>query len=272
MSTLNLNQPFLNQARAFLLDMDGTFFLGDHLLPGGLDLLALLNERRLPFSFLTNNTSRGKEAYQQKLIKLGVAPADARVYTAGDATIARLKQRFPNKRVFLLGTPSLAESFSQAGIQLCESDPEVVVLGYDTTLTYSRLSAFCGFVRQGLPYLATHPDVNCPMPGGPVPDIGAMMCLIEASTGRKADEVLGKPNPGIVTALAAEWGLAAREMVMVGDRLYTDIALGQNAGVKTVLLLSGETKLDDLENSEYQPDIVVTDLAELARMLEKEQG
>lgn len=267
MSTVNINQQFLTEAKAFLLDMDGTFFLGETLLPGALELLAFLNQRELPFSFLTNNTSRSKQDYIQKLMRLGVGEQDARVYTAGDATIAYLKQNFPGTKVFLMGTPSLAESFNAAGIKLEEKDPDVLVLGYDTTLTYARLSAFCRFVRQGLPYIATHPDVNCPSPEGPIPDIGAMMRLVEASTGRKADVVVGKPNPGIVNALAQEWGLEPNEKVMVGDRLYTDIALGQTAGVKTVLVLSGETDSEDLENSEYQPDLVCENLADLIRYL-----
>ena len=263
MSTSNINQRSLNQAKAFLLDMDGTFCLGDALLPGALELLELLNRRGLPFCFLTNNTSHSKLDYIRKLRGLGVREEDARVYTAGDATIAYLNQHHSGKKVFLLGTPSLAESFCEGGIALSESDPDVVVIGYDTGLTYDRISAFCSFVRKGLPYIATHPDVNCPTPEGPVPDIGAMMSLVEASTGRKADVVIGKPNPGIVNALTKEWGLKPEELVMVGDRLYTDIALGQTAGVRTVLVLSGETRREDLANAKNQPDLVCENLTDL---------
>ena len=269
MSTSNINQHLLSEAKAFLLDMDGTFYLGDSLLPGALEFLEHLNHHGLPFSFLTNNSSRSKQDYVNKLTGLGVREGDARVFTAGDATIAYLKKHHSGSKVFLLGTPSLAESFRGSGIAISESDPDLVVIGYDTTLTYARLSAFCYFVRKGLPYIATHPDVNCPSPEGPVPDIGAMMSLVEASTGRKADVVIGKPNPGIVNALAEEWGLEPKEMVMVGDRLYTDIALGKTAGVKTVLVLSGETKREDLVNVIYQPDLVCENLAELAGYLLK---
>ncbi len=247
--------------------MDGTFFLGDTLLPGAMELLEFLNQKGMPFSFLTNNTSRSELDYIRKLRGLGVREEDARVYTAGDATIAYLKKYYPGKEVFLLGTASLAESFTAAGIELSDIDPEVVVIGYDTSLTYARLSAFCRFVRQGLPYIATHPDVNCPSPDGPVPDIGAMMSLVEASTGRKADVVIGKPNPRIVNALADEWGLDAKDLVMVGDRLYTDIALGDTAGVRTVLVLSGETRREDLENNSFKPDLVCQNLADLIRYL-----
>jgi HAD superfamily hydrolase (TIGR01450 family) len=217
----------------------------------------------LPFCFLTNNTSHSKLDYIRKLKGLGVREEDARVYTAGDATIAYLNKHHSSKKVFLLGTPSLTESFCEGGIALSESDPDVAVIGYDTSLTYDRISAFCGYVRKGLPYIATHPDVNCPTPEGPVPDIGAMMSLVEASTGRKADVVIGKPNPGIVNALTEEWGLEPEELVMVGDRLYTDIALGQTAGVRTVLVLSGETRREDLANAKNQPDLVYENLADL---------
>lgn len=267
MSTPNINQEILSSAKAFLLDMDGTFYLGERLLPGALQLLELLNQRGLPFSFLTNNTSRSKFDYIRKLKNLGVSEKDARVYTAGDATIAYLKKHHATEEVFLLGTESLAESFRESGIALSDSKPDLVVIGYDTSLTYTRLSAFCRFVRQGLPYVATHPDVNCPSSGGPLPDIGAMMSLVEASTGRKADVVIGKPNPGIVNALAEEWGLEPGDMVMVGDRLYTDIALGKTAGVQTVLVLSGETGREDLENTSYKPDLVCQNLADMIRYL-----
>ena len=250
-----------------VLDMDGTFFLGDQLLPGALELLAFLNDHEIRFSFLTNNTSRGKQDYIGKLTRLGVKMADARVYTAGDATISYLKAFYPDRRVFLMGTRSLAESFVANGIRLVEDDAEVCVLGYDTELTYARLCQFTRWVNQGLPYIATHPDINCPAPGGYVPDIGAMMALIEASTGRKADLVVGKPNPQILEQLAHQWGVPTADLVMVGDRLYTDIALGTTAGVQTVLVLSGETSRQDLVTSPYQPDVVCENLQDLITLL-----
>lgn len=254
-------------AQGFIIDMDGTFFLGDSLLPGALELLQILNQKKLPFSFLTNNTSRSKEDYQKKLVGLGVKKEDAYIFTASDATISFLKHQYAEKRVFLMGTRSLRNSFRLAGIQLVNRDPQVLVLAYDTELTYDRLAKFCTYVQSGLPYIATHGDINCPTPDGFVPDIGAIMALIEASTGRKADFVIGKPNPLIVAALAQSWGLATEELVMVGDRLYTDIALGKTAGVMTVLVLSGETGWGDLIESEYQPDFIVENLNELSELL-----
>lgn len=258
----------LRQAQGFILDMDGTFFLGERLLPGALEFLALLNRLNLPFSFLTNNTSRSRADYVTKLMGLGVKETDARVFTAGDATIRYLREHFDGKGVCLIGTRSLQEDFRAAGIRLDDQQPAVVVLGYDTELTYEKLTRLCGFVRQGLPYLATHPDVNCPTPEGPIPDIGAMMAMVEKSTGRWPDKIFGKPDRNLIEQLAGMLKLKPESLVMVGDRLYTDIALGTTAGVTTVLVLSGETKLEDLAGSAYQPDYVCENLGELGEMLE----
>lgn len=252
---------------AVILDMDGTFFLGESLLPGGLELLDWLNQHAIKFTFLTNNTSRGKPAYVSMLTGLGVRQQDARIYTAGDATIGYLKSNFPGKRVFLVGTESLRSNFVEEGIVLVEDDPDVLVLGYDTELTYQKLVDFSLYLRRGLPYIATHPDLNCPSPIGPLPDIGSFMALIQTSTGRVPDVVLGKPNPGILNELAKSWGVELQEMLMVGDRLYTDIALGKTTGVKTALVLTGETKREDLANSTFQPDIICENLTDLLQYL-----
>ncbi len=255
--------------RGVVMDMDGTFFIGESLLPGALELLRLLNERDIPFSFLTNNTSRGRQDYVQKLTRLGVAPQDARIYTAGDATISYLKATYPGKKVFLMGTRSLAESFLESGIPLAqdESEAEICVLGYDTELTYARLCHFTNLLNRGLPYIATHPDINCPAKGYYLPDIGAMMAMIKASTGRDADVVVGKPNRLILDRLADRWNLPTADLLMVGDRLYTDIALGHTTGVHTALVLTGETHPGDLLTSPYRPEFVCATLLDLIALL-----
>lgn len=252
-----------NLPTAIILDMDGTFFLGDALLPGALELLDWLNEQRIQFTFLTNNTSRGKQDYMRMLTGLGVKKEDARIYTAGDATVSYLKSNYPGRRVLLVGTQSLRSNFLEEGINLVNEEPEVLVLGYDTELTYQKLVDFCFYLRQGLPYIATHPDLNCPSPIGPMPDIGSFMALIQTSTGRTPEVVLGKPNAGIVQELARNWGVQVSDLLMVGDRLYTDIALGQTAGVQTALVLSGETHLSNLHNSQFKPDFIFENLADL---------
>ena len=147
-----------------------------------------------------------------------------------------------------------------------DDDPDYAVLGFDTTLTYQKIWKFCDFVNEGIPYIATHPDINCPTPDGFMPDIGAMMAMIQSSTGKAADIVVGKPNPPMVEAIVELTGFEPGQLTMVGDRLYTDIAMGK-AGIHTVLVLSGETKREDLSKAPWQPDLVCEDLRELLDVL-----
>jgi HAD superfamily hydrolase (TIGR01450 family) len=256
----------LQAVRCFLFDMDGTVFLGGRLLPGAQSLFPYLDQREIPYFFLTNNSSRSRRDYFDKLTRLGLAVRLEQIFSSGQATALYLQRRMPGASLYLVGTPSLEEEFRQHGFTLTQNDPQVVVLGFDTTLTYEKLVHLCEFVHRGLPYIATHPDVNCPTENGFIPDIGATIALVAASTGRQPDVIIGKPNPPIVEIVAEKTGYAVDEIAMVGDRLYTDIALGQG-GAYTVLVLSGETQTADLAGSPFQPDLVVANLAELQRLL-----
>jgi len=261
----------LSQVRCVLLDMDGTFYLSERLLPGAAEFFARLRRCSEPFVFLTNNTSQNRHHYISKLERLGIQISEAEIVTAAEASTLWLEQRTPGCKVFLAGTPALQEVFVEHGFRLVQEDPDWVVLGFDTTLTYARLWKLCDHVRGGRPYLATHPDFNCPTDGGFMPDIGAMIAFVEASTGRRPDVVIGKPYAPIVEALAGKLGVPAEAMCMVGDRLYTDIALGAH-GVMTVLVLSGETSREDLQASPYVPDLVVEDLAEFDGLWRQARG
>ncbi len=259
----------LERIRLFLLDLDGTFYLDDTLLPGALAFLRLCREKGRAFAFLTNNSSRGKTDYLIKLRKLGVPDLTEReIFTSGDATLMYLAERRIGQDILLIGTPSLEEQFSAAGYRIASPNPCAVVLGFDTTLTYRKLTALCDAVRAGLPYIATHPDFNCPVAGGYIPDIGATIAYVEAATGRRPDAVIGKPNRFIAQAAAQRFGCGIGELCMVGDRLYTDIALGQ-WGCGTVLVLSGESGQEDLPGAAHQPDLVCRDLAELCEIWKK---
>lgn len=252
----------LHQIKAFVLDMDGTIFLGERLLPGALQFFETLTQKQIPYLLLTNNSSKAKKQYAQKLHHLGLSISEAHIFTSGDATAIYLKQHLSRNEIYLVGTPALEESFQQYGYRLTEENPSAVVLGFDTTLTYQKLWKLCDFVRAGVPYYATHPDINCPTEDGYMPDIGAMIAFVETSTGRKPDQIIGKPNFPVVDALKSFFVLPVDQICMVGDRLYTDIALGQ-AGMKTILVLSGETKSEDIPLSPYQPHLVVENLAGL---------
>jgi len=261
----------LTAIQCFLMDMDGTIYLGDQLLPGALDWLALLKEHQISYYFLTNNSSRSRIEYAEKLHRLGLEIPEDRIFTSGEATAITLQEKYPQANLYVVGTRPLTETFNRYGFTLNDTDPDVVVLGFDTTLTYEKLRKICDQVVMGKPYIATHPDINCPTANGFKPDIGAMIAFIAASTGRQPDLIIGKPYEPMVNALAQKTGYPVEAHCLIGDRLYTDIALGK-WGITTVLVLSGETKAHDLCDSEFEPDFVVSDIAGMAELFKSTLG
>lgn len=260
----------LNNYRCFLLDMDGTIFLGDQLIPGAGEFIATLESLGKEYFFVTNNSSRAPQDYWDKLSRLGLSVEENRIITSGTATVGYITSCHPGEKVYLLGTPQLAAQFSQGGIKLAEARdfPGLVVLGFDTTLTYQKLLEACELLSRGAVFIATHPDINCPLPEGRfMPDAGAMIALLTASTGREPI-IIGKPHQGLVDYVADRVSCPHEEMLMVGDRLYTDIAMGQ-AGIGTALVLSGEARQEDIVASKYKPDFVFPSIRELAMELRK---
>lgn len=254
----------LKDITLFLLDMDGTFYLGDKILDGSEHFMGIVNaDPARDYVFLTNNSSKSRKDYIQKLARMGYPFPDDKVMTSGEATIIYVRERMPNAKIYLVGTPSLEQEFKDAGFVLTDEKPDLAVLGFDTTLTYHKMQLLCDFVRAGVPYVATHPDFNCPVEGGYIPDIGAMIAFVEASTGKKP-LVIGKPNRYIIDSVAEKFGIPPSQIAMVGDRLYTDIAVGKNAGITSVLVLSGETTEQDLKGSKIVPDYIFKNLGELA--------
>lgn len=256
----------LRKIKCFLMDMDGTIFVGNKLLPGAQVMMDLLDVEGIAYYILTNNSSRSRVEYTQKLERLGLVIPEEKIFTSGQATAIYLEERIPRANLYVVGTPPLIKEFERHGFTIDEDDPDAVILGFDTTLTYDKVWKLCDFVTAGKPYIATHPDVNCPLEGGFKPDIGSMIEMVAASTGRRPDVIVGKPNAPIVNGLKEKTGLPLDAHCMIGDRLYTDIALGQ-WGITTALVLSGETKREDLIDSPYIPDFIVSDIAEMAEML-----
>jgi HAD superfamily hydrolase (TIGR01457 family) len=246
----------------FVLDMDGTFYLGDRLLDGSLEFISYLEESGCEYVFFTNNSSKSAMDYVRKLYSYGLAIKPEKVITSGMVTIKYVQETFADPKVFLLGTEALEQDFIDSGIRLVDDNPDIVIAGFDTTLTYDKLSKACTFIREGCVFLATHPDFNCPTESGFIPDCGAICAFITASTG-KAPKSLGKPYRETLEYLLEHFRCEKDEMVFVGDRLYTDIAIGVNHNVTSVLVLTGETKLKDLMDSEIKPDIVVNRLYDI---------
>jgi HAD superfamily hydrolase (TIGR01457 family) len=259
----------LRAVRGFLLDLDGTIYMGERLIDGALPFLETLRARGVPALFLTNNSSKDAAQYVAKLTRLGVPAAAADVLTSGDATASYLHQQKPGARVYVVGTPALEAEFQSRGFTLTAAAPDYAVLGFDTTLTYAKLWQLCDLVRAGTPYIATHPDFNCPTETGFMPDIGALIECVAASTGRRPDLVIGKPNRMIADQAAARLNLPVESLCMVGDRLYTDIAIGHAAHLATVLVLSGETQPHEVAAAPHQPTAVFPSVRELAAFLQQ---
>lgn len=258
----------LKEIKCFVLDMDGTFYLGESLIKGAKEFIEILDGQGKDYYFLTNNSSKGAYDYQEKLLRLGCDVPLEKIITSGMATTSYLIKQKKNAKVFLMGTPSLEKHFEDMGFVLSGYDkPDFVVLGFDTTLTYQKLWTACDYIREGIPYIATHPDYNCPLEGDRVmPDIGAMIAFIEASTGEKP-KVIGKPNKEVLDVVYEITGYSSKDLAIVGDRLYTDIATGINGGITSILVLSGETKKEDVDSSSFEPSYIFPSIKELGEAL-----
>lgn len=257
----------LQGIRCFALDMDGTVYLGERWIQGALEFLRAVEASGRRYVFVTNNSSKDAAAYLTKLGHMGLVLPPERLITSGHATMAFLAREHPGRGVYLLGNSLLRREFADGGIRLEDHHPDLVVTAYDTTLDYEKLCAVCDFLRQGLPYLATHPDLNCPTETGFVPDIGSFHALIEASTGRRPDRIIGKPNREIIDYLLTVTGARLGETAMVGDRLYTDVAAGADNGLTGILVLSGEARLSDLPGSDVQPHLIFDSVADMIPFL-----
>lgn len=263
----------LRRLRHVALDMDGTLYRGGTLFDFTNPTLALFAELGVGYSFVTNNCSKSAADYASHLQRLGVAAAGSRVHTSGHATIECLRAEFPRvRRIFLLGTPSLEAEFNAAGYTLttdnADDTPDAVVAAYDPTLPWDKLGRAAHWLNQGLPFLATHPDRVCPTDQPTVLlDCGALCAALASATGRQPDAIPGKPDPRMLLGLCRSLDLKPDEIAMIGDRLYTDVAMAKKAGALGVLVLSGEATLADAAASDIQPDWIARDLAEFGEQL-----
>lgn len=251
----------------FLLDMDGTVYLGDELIGDMKNTLAKIRESGRRIVYLTNNSSRSRRTYREKLQRLGVYSSQDDIYTSGMATVEYLKANYAGKRVYLVGTDALREEFSECGVNLAEEAPDVAVLAYDTSLTYEKLVKLTGYITRGAAYIATHPDVNCPAPGVFVPDVGSFMELIRASTGRLPDAICGKPYSAMGEGIKRYLNLEAKNLLMAGDRLNTDISFAVNNNFTGLLVLSGETTRKTYESQSVKADIILNSLNDIVPYL-----
>ena len=276
----------LTNKRLFLLDMDGTLYLDDRLFPGAADFLAKIRACGGKYLFLTNNSSKGADAYVAKMTRLGVPAAPADFLTSVDALIVFLERTYgaavKKKKMYVVGTRSFCAQLAAAGFLLTETpddDTALLILGFDRELTYRKLEDACRLLARGgqksdarqaknaLPavdYYATNPDWVCPTAFGSVPDCGSMSWMLEMATGR-LPKFIGKPEPEMALLAMAQCGCSAPETLLIGDRLYTDIACGNRAGVDTAFVLSGEGTLADLAKGQGKPTYIFENIAEVCK-------
>ena len=261
----------LSKKKLFLLDMDGTIYLDDFLFDGTEDFLKTVRQIGGRYLFLTNNSSRGLDAYLQKMERLGIPAEEKDFLTSSDATIRVLTQEFPGQKVYVMGTESLKDQLRKAGICVTdrlEDGIEVLLAGFDRELTFQKLEDACILLGRGVRFLATNPDWVCPTSYGYVPDCGSMCEMLWHATGLKP-RVIGKPQPDMVYLALEKSGFQADEAVLIGDRLYTDIACGLNAGIDSVFVLSGEGKRSDIEEMNIRPTWVASDIKEILLELKR---
>jgi len=253
----------LDGITAVFLDLDGTIYLGGSLIEGASEFLDRLENRGIRRFFLSNNSSKSVGQYLEKLGGMGIDANEEEVLLSTHDLIAWLSHEGVTG-TFLVGTEGMREMLEENGISTNSKEPELVVLGYDTEISYDKLSKASVHLHNGVPMVASHPDMVCPSPDGGLPDAGAYMALFEATTGVRPKHICGKPNKGMILHKIEELGLETASCAMVGDRLYTDMEMAERAGVHGILVLSGEATRDDLEKSGLNPSLVVESVSSLA--------
>ena len=271
MNDLEKARTELSGKSLFVFDLDGTVYLGNRVFPFAIRFIRHLRASGRRVLFFTNNASRSRRTYLDRLSGMGFDPAPHEILTSGNVTEAYLNSRHPGASVYLMGTEDLREEFRESGIRLVEEagpEADVAVASFDTELTYAKLEALCRFVRNGSLYLATHPDPNCPSDRGPLPDCGSFIALIRESTGRMP-KIFGKPEAAAADAICELTNTPKDRICVFGDRLLTDVALGSHNGICSVLVETGANTREDAERLSRtdRPSFVFPSLAEVDELL-----
>ena len=247
----------LKDKKLFLLDMDGTIYLDNDLFDGTLDFLDYVKNSGGRYMFLTNNSSKSVDKYIEKLASLGITAEAEDFFTSTNATVLDLKKQ-SYKKIYAFGTTSFKEQLKDGGLPITdklEDDIDCLCMGFDTELTFQKLEDACILLNRGVDYIATNPDWVCPTWYGSVPDCGSVSQMLCNATGRMP-RFIGKPEPAMALLAIEKAGFSKEDAVLIGDRLYTDIACGVNAGISTIFVLSGEGTMEDLEKNEAKPEFI----------------
>lgn len=255
--------------KLFLFDMDGTLYIGNRLFEFTPELLSAIKAAGKKYLFITNNSSRSVDAYVEKLAKLGISAVAGDFLTSSQATARYLKANHCGKPLYVCGTLSLKRELSENGFEITEDTEkaECIVMGFDTELTFRKLEDVSKMLcTRDIPYIATNPDYVCPTEFGSVPDCGSICDMIYNATGKRP-YVIGKPSALMIELAMEKEGCRPEETAVIGDRIYTDIKSGLNAGAKTVLVMSGETTEEILSASPDKPDTVLKNAGEIIKSL-----
>ena len=255
----------LSEKRLFLLDMDGTIYLDEYLFDGTVDFLNHVKAIGGRYLFLTNNSSRGVDAYVEKMARLGIEATPEDFLTSTDATILFLKNNYPGKLCYASGTKTFKDHLRKHGIRITdrlEDGIDILLAGFDTELTFQKLEDSCILLNRGVEFIATNPDWVCPTWYGYVPDCGSVCQMLTKATGR-TPRFIGKPQPEMALLAMERFGYSKEQTMMIGDRLYTDIASGINAGIDACFVLSGEGTMEDLKTSDVQPTMIYENIRAL---------
>lgn len=259
----------LKKKRLFLLDMDGTIYIEDRLFSDCKNFLNYIKAQGGNYIFITNNSSKSVGDYITKLNSMGIEVNKNNFLTSSQATAILLKQKYFNKKIYVLGTESFKKELKSENLNIAEQyeeDIDCLVVGFDTELTYEKLVIACRLLLKDVNYIATNPDLVCPTTNGYVPDCGSICKILEIAT-QKKPIYIGKPNPSMVELAIQNTNFSKEETIIIGDRLYTDIACGMNAGVTTALVLTGETSISDIESTSFRPDYIFKDISNLYNII-----
>ncbi len=260
----------LKDIKCFVLDMDGTIYLGNQLFDYTKEFLATAEQCGIDIWYYTNNSSKNAKFYINKLKKMGIVCEERKMLISNQVIIKHLLEHHQKSRVYVAGTQYLIDDFEEAGINVTDTDCDVVVMGFDTTLTYEKLVKACDFVRYGATLYGVNMDYNCPVDENGVieyiPDCGSIAKLVERSTGRFPD-FYGKPSRHALKHIIRHTGFKEEELAFVGDRIYTDIAIANGTKALSIMVLTGETQMEDLEQYDFRPDVILPSLEELSGLL-----
>lgn len=266
----------INQLQGFIFDLDGTIYLGERALPGAVEVVARLRQQGRKVLFVSNKPLYPRQVYAAKLTRLGISATTGDIITSGSVLAAHLAMTNPNLKLYVVGEENIKNELSERGLKVVAElddqdafeviDPngiDAVVVAFDRTLDYRKLNTAYQALLKGAVFFATNPDMTCPMPGGGIPDAGATIAALQALTGRKLDLLAGKPSPLMMQVALRQMGCTAEACMIIGDRFETDIVMGQQAGMRSGLVLTGATRLDPDKPLSPTPDWVFQDLREL---------